>query len=156
MKKITLAAAMLITLSSLGIAGGAKAAIVTGPTVANITVSEGNSAIELSGVKDIAFDFNNITKETRTFKETEPINADVINKTFGEKEYTLSVEKNFVSAGLDAQLVGSKKIGQALNDTVNGDLVVNLDATKYTVPGKDQSNTVKVVVTEAPVEYPIE
>ncbi|KAF0341353.1 hypothetical protein [Pediococcus acidilactici] len=156
MKKITLAAAMLITLSSLGIAGGAKAAIVTGPTDANITVSEGNSAIELSGVKDIAFDFNNITKETRTFKETEPINADVINKTFGEKEYTLSVEKNFVSAGLDAQLVGSKKIGQALNDTVNGDLVVNLDATKYTVPGKDQSNTVKVVVTEAPVEYPIE
>lgn len=156
MKKITLAAAMLITLSSLGIAGGAKAAIVTGPTDANITASEGNSAIELSGVKDIAFDFNNITKETRTFKETEPINADVINKTFGEKEYTLSVEKNFVSAGLDAQLVGSKKIGQALNDTVNGDLVVNLDATKYTVPGKDQSNTVKVVVTEAPVEYPIE
>ncbi|APR28535.1 hypothetical protein [Pediococcus acidilactici] len=156
MKKITLAAAMLITLSSLGIAGGAKAAIVTGPTDANITVSEGNSAIELSGVKDIAFDFNNITKETRTFKETEPINADVINKTFGEKEYTLSVEKNFVSAGLDAQLVGSKKIGQALNDTVNGDLVVNLDATKYTVPGKDQSNTVKVVVTEAPVEDPIE
>lgn len=156
MKKITLAAAMLITLLSLGIAGGAKAAIVTGPTDANITVSEGNSAIELSGVKDIAFDFNNITKETRTFKETEPINADVINKTFGEKEYTLSVEKNFVSAGLDAQLVGSKKIGQALNDTVNGDLVVNLDATKYTVPGKDQSNTVKVVVTEAPVEYPIE
>ncbi|MDV2602568.1 hypothetical protein [Pediococcus acidilactici] len=156
MKKITLAAAMLITLSSLGIAGGAKAAIVTGPTDANITVSEGNSAIELSGVKDIAFDFNNITKETRTFKETEPINADVINKTFGEKECTLSVEKNFVSAGLDAQLVGSKKIGQALNDTVNGDLVVNLDATKYTVPGKDQSNTVKVVVTEAPVEDPIE
>ena len=156
MKKITLAAAMLITLSSLGIAGGAKAAIVTGPTDANITVSEGNSAIELSGVKDIAFDFNNITKETSTFKETEPINADVINKTFGEKEYTLSVEKNFVSAGLDAQLVGSKKIGQALNDTVNGDLVVNLDATKYTVPGKDQSNTVKVVVTEAPVEDPIE
>lgn len=156
MKKIILAAAMLITLSSLGIAGGAKAAIVTGPTDANITVSEGNSAIELSGVKDIAFDFNNITKETRTFKETEPINADVINKTFGEKEYTLSVEKNFVSAGLDAQLVGSKKIGQALNDTVNGDLVVNLDATKYTVPGKDQSNTVKVVVTEAPVEDPIE
>lgn len=156
MKKITLAAAMLITLSSLGIAGGAKAAIVTGPTDANITVSEGNSAIELSGVKDIAFDFNNITKETRTFKETEPINADVINKTFGEKEYTLSVEKNFVSAGLDAQLVGSKKIGQALNDTVNGDLVVNLDATKYTVPGKDQSNTVKVVVTESPVEDPIE
>lgn len=156
MKKITLAAAMLITLSSLGIAGGAKAAIVTGPTDANITVSEGNSAIELSGVKDIAFDFNNITKETRTFKETEPINADVINKTFGEKEYTLSVEKNFVSAGLDAQLVGSKKIGQALNDTVNGDLVVNLDATKYTVSGKDQSNTVKVVVTEAPVEDPIE
>lgn len=156
MKKITLAAAMLITLSSLGIAGGAKAAIVTGPTDANITVSEGNSAIELSGVKDIAFDFNNITKETRTFKETEPINADVINKTFGEKEYTLSVEKNFVSAGLDAQLVGSKKIGQALNDTVNGDLVVNLAATKYTVPGKDQSNTVKVVVTEAPVEDPIE
>ncbi|GAC44744.1 hypothetical protein [Pediococcus acidilactici] len=156
MKKITLAAAMLITLLSLGIAGGAKAAIVTGPTDANITVSEGNSAIELSGVKDIAFDFNNITKETRTFKETEPINADVINKTFGEKEYTLSVEKNFVSAGLDAQLVGSKKIGQALNDTVNGDLVVNLDATKYTVPGKDQSNTVKVVVTEAPVEDPIE
>lgn len=148
--------AMLITLSSLGIAGGAKAAIVTGPTDANITVSEGNSAIELSVVKDIAFDFNNITKETRTFKETEPINADVINKTFGEKEYTLSVEKNFVSAGLDAQLVGSKKIGQALNDTVNGDLVVNLDATKYTVPGKDQSNTVKVVVTEAPVEDPIE
>lgn len=49
-----------------------------------------------------------------------------------------------------------KKIGQALNDTVNGDLVVNLDATKYTVPGKDQSNTVKVVVTEAPVEDPIE
>ena len=79
MKKITLAAAMLITLSSLGIAGGAKAAIVTGPTDANITVSEGNSAIELSGVKDIAFDFNNITKETRTFKETEPINADVKN-----------------------------------------------------------------------------
>ncbi len=156
MKKITLAVAMLITLSSLGIAGGAKAAIVTGPTDANITVSEGNSAIELSVVKDIAFDFNNITKETRTFKETEPINADVINKTFGEKEYTLSVEKNFVSAGLDAQLVGSKKIGQALNDTVNGDLVVNLDATKYTVPGKDQSNTVKVVVTEAPVEDPIE
>ena len=156
MKKITLATAMLITLSSLGIAGGAKAAIVTGPTDANITVSEGNSAIELSGVKDITFDFNNITKETRTFKETEPINADVINKTFGEKEYTLSVEKNFVSAGLDAQLVGSKKIGQALNDTVNGDLVVNLDATKYTVPGKDQSNTVKVVVTEAPVEDPIE
>lgn len=156
MKKITLAAAMLITLLSLGIAGGAKAAIVTGPTDANITVSEGNSAIELSGVKDITFDFNNITKETRTFKETEPINADVINKTFGEKEYTLSVEKNFVSAGLDAQLVGSKKIGQALNDTVNGDLVVNLDATKYTVPGKDQSNTVKVVVTEAPVEDPIE
>lgn len=76
---------MLITLSSLGIAGGAKAAIVTGPTDANITVSEGNSAIELSGVKDITFDFNNITKETRTFKETEPINADVINKTFGEK-----------------------------------------------------------------------
>ncbi|KAF0426842.1 hypothetical protein GBO86_02180 [Pediococcus acidilactici] len=156
MRKFTLAATLLITLSSLGIAGGAKAAIVTGPTDANITVSEGNSTIELSGVKDVAFDFNNITKETKTFNETEPINADVINKTFGEKEYTLSAEKHFVSAGLDAQLTGSKKIGQALNDNVNGDLVVSLDAIKYTVPGKDQSNTVKVVVTEAPVEDPIE
>lgn len=146
MKKITLSAAVLLTVSSLGFATNANAAISEKESVTNQTVevevNEGQSVVELEADKELSlFDFNNITEETKSFENNVEITSTILNKTFGEKVYTLSIEKS-LSAGLDATLEGTTTVKQAENGELNADLLISLDAKTY-VP----SDTNKVVVT---------
>lgn len=162
MKKTTLATTLLIALTSLGLATTANAAEVTGTTKATVSVSEGTSTIALNGVENASFGFNEIGmneegKLINSFEKTSPLTADIINKTFGDKQYSLTVNTDGInSAGITAELDSKQTIKQAEQGSLNGALTIKLDATKYEKPADGQDNTLEVVLSEttAPVTPP--
>lgn len=154
MKKITLATTLLIALTSLGLATTANAAEVTGTTKATVSVSEGTSTIALNGVENASFEFNEIGmneegKLINSFEKTSTLTADIINKTFGDKQYSLTVNTDGInSAGITAELDSKQTIKQAEQGSINGALTIKLDATKYEKPADGQDNTLEVVLSE--------
>ncbi|PLS34044.1 hypothetical protein CYV26_11055 [Carnobacterium maltaromaticum] len=153
MKKSTVLTATLLAVSSLGFATNANAAIAEKESITNqtveVAVNEGQSIVELETGKELStFDFNRITEETKSFEDTVEISSTILNKTFGEKVYTLSIEKN-LSAGLDAALQGTTTVKQAENGLLKADMLISLDAKTY-VPS--DSNKVVVTISESTAE----
>lgn len=163
MKKITLAATTLITLSSLGFAGSVSATELPEAKELPVTVTEGEASLVFdteATTKSFAFDFSTLElSKGTTFSDTLNVKATLTNKTF--KPVTGYIQATAQGNGLTVSRQGEEGVavisGEAANvstEDIVGDFDVLLNAKE--VSSKDGYSITLKATDVDPVKPPVQ